>query len=418
MALSILLPTILSVATISIYLLERQAGTMQREIRRAQIERSTALNLQLDEEAAVRGYSATHERAFLSPYDRALPRLGDVFRSLKFALRVTPTVEDDRLAEDEQAINARWLHEVALPLISNPSRNSQRLMLQGKNDIDQFRRDDRRMQQILAIAADRADARSAQTTSRVLLFSIGSIGLVVAILIAATVVQFRLTRELGVQRQAYLHEKRIADVLQSAILEKTLPVHPELKFDAVYIPASREAAVGGDWYDAVDVGDGRILFSLGDVTGHGLTAALIMSAIRQSILVLGQHEKSPAEVLRKANATLRQQFPDTMATAICGFAMPAERRLLYANAGHPPPLLVTRDGTFLAQPFGSLPLGFDHAAAYDDVAVTPAPASSFLLYTDGLTEYDRNIIAGEAVLERETRALARSGRRHLAKALA
>jgi serine phosphatase RsbU (regulator of sigma subunit) len=79
------------------------------------------------------------------------------------------------------------------------------------------------------------------------------------------------------QRMLYENEKRIADALQSAFVQKALPVIPNLGFHASYMPAGAEARVGGDWYDAFELPGGRILFSIGDVAEHGVEAAVFMS---------------------------------------------------------------------------------------------------------------------------------------------
>ena len=82
--------------------------------------------------------------------------------------------------------------------------------------------------------------------------------------------------------QIYAREHHVADTLQRALLPEELPRDDHLTFDAAYLPGAQEAAVGGDWYDAFRLPDGRIAFSVGDVAGHGLRAAIVMGEVRQA----------------------------------------------------------------------------------------------------------------------------------------
>jgi len=82
--------------------------------------------------------------------------------------------------------------------------------------------------------------------------------------------------------QVYAREHHVADTLQRALLPERLPVDERLAFDAAYLPGAEEAIVGGDWYDAFRIPDGRIAFSIGDVAGHGLRAAIVMGEVRQA----------------------------------------------------------------------------------------------------------------------------------------
>jgi serine phosphatase RsbU (regulator of sigma subunit) len=196
------------------------------------------------------------------------------------------------------------------------------------------------------------------------------------------------------QRMLYENEKRIADALQAAFVQKALPVIPNLGFHASYVPAGAEAQVGGDWYDAFELADGRILFSIGDVAGHGIEAAVIMSRARQAIISSALHELDPAAVLSKANETIMLQEPK-MVTAICGYINPATLQITYATAGHPPPVLAFRDADPYFLEHDGLPLGILPEVRYRSFVAQARAGALLVLYTDGVIEHKRDLIDGE-----------------------
>jgi hypothetical protein len=203
-------------------------------------------------------------------------------------------------------------------------------------------------------------------------------------------------------------EKELADKLQEAFLQQQLPAVSNLGFSATYLPAAATVQVGGDWYDAFELPHGRILFSIGDVAGHGIDAAVTMSRARQAIIAAALYEADPGAILERANKTLMLQ--DTrFATAICGFVDPATLQVTYATAGHPPAILTTPLGGARLLEYDGLPLGIHLDATYPSFTFAAEPHSMLVLYTDGLLEYDRNLIQGERRMLETARAIA--GRR-------
>src|SRR6185503_18384940 len=154
-------------------------------------------------------------------------------------------------------------------------------------------------------------------------------------------------------------------------------------------------------YDAFEIGDGRIGVSIGDVAGHGLEAAVAMGEARRAIRTAAAGFGSPSEMLDYVNGILALQDSVGMATAIAGFYDPRDGTFRYASAGHPPPILVGPDRRPHALPAGGLPLGLGANGASPDWTVTVDPGTSIVMYTDGLLEYSRDILAGERIL-RET----------------
>jgi PAS domain S-box-containing protein len=193
---------------------------------------------------------------------------------------------------------------------------------------------------------------------------------------------------------SYEHERRVATVLQSEALPKQLPRAFGLRIDGHYTPAHRDERIGGDWYDATRLRDGRILLSIGDVLGNGLDAAVTMGSLRQIVRTAARLDPEPARILASADETLREDRPGTIATAFVGVYDPVTMRLRYASAGHPPPLVRAPDRTIAELHLGGLPLGLrERDGETHELAI--APGSLLVLYTDGLTESTRDLFEGE-----------------------
>jgi PAS domain S-box-containing protein len=195
--------------------------------------------------------------------------------------------------------------------------------------------------------------------------------------------------------QLYAREHRVAMTLQSAMLPAVLPAVAGLEFDAVYFPGATEAEIGGDWYDAIALPDGRVVVSIGDVTGRGLTAAVIMGRMRQAIETLATYESDPVRLLDAADSVLRRAHPDAIVTALVGVVDPAARTLTYATAGHPTPIVRAADGTLRQLPGRGLPLGLREGREAPATTVVLPPASLIVFFTDGLVESTRDIDEGE-----------------------
>jgi PAS domain S-box-containing protein len=195
--------------------------------------------------------------------------------------------------------------------------------------------------------------------------------------------------------QLYEREHRVAMTLQRAMLPAVLPHVPGLEFDAVYYPGLTEAEIGGDWYDAIALADGRVVISIGDVTGRGLTAAVIMGRMRQAIETLATYESDPGRLLDAADKVLRRAHPDAIVTALVGVVEPATRMLAYATAGHPTPIVCAPDGTVRNLPGRGLPLGLRDGGEPPTARIELAAGSLVVFFTDGLIEATRDIAEGE-----------------------
>ncbi len=193
----------------------------------------------------------------------------------------------------------------------------------------------------------------------------------------------------------YEREQRVALTFQNAALSSTLPQAAPYCFDAVYEAGRADVLVGGDWYDAFALPDGRCVVSIGDVMGSGLKAAVAMISVRQTMRGVVHIHPDPVLMLQAADSTLQEQYPDRYVTTFVAVLDPITQTCTYANAGHPAPYLRTREGVRQLHGSGA-PLGLGVLHNELDIFVTALePGSVLLLYTDGLTEATRDVLEGE-----------------------
>jgi len=207
--------------------------------------------------------------------------------------------------------------------------------------------------------------------------------------------------------RARLHERdhHVAETLQRAFLPAGIPELPGIRIAAAYTPTTTEASVGGDWYDVFRLPDGRVALSVGDVVGHGLTAATVMGQVRQSIRAAALEGYSPFKVLQQASSVLRLTYEiEGMATAVFGILDPASLIFAYSSRGHPPSVLAAPDGEVTTLELGGLPLGVPDPNVPPVGVISIPPGSLLVLYTDGLIESTHNIEEGQAALAAAVRA--------------
>jgi len=197
----------------------------------------------------------------------------------------------------------------------------------------------------------------------------------------------------------YRREQHVAETLQRTFLNDELPQTARLQFNAIYQPAHVDSALGGDWYDAF-VSDGRIVLTIGDVTGKGIEAARLMVQLRQWIRLAAVVTMDPAGMLRLLNRAMIGEGRDELATAFVAVVDEAGRTIRYASAGHPPPIVKPHVGAPFPLPAAScVPLGIASDSEYVSLE-TPLDEVALLVgYTDGLTEVDRDPIAGQDAVE-------------------
>ncbi|HZO93269.1 MAG TPA: SpoIIE family protein phosphatase [Candidatus Baltobacteraceae bacterium] len=213
------------------------------------------------------------------------------------------------------------------------------------------------------------------------------------------------------QKEALRESQRMVTTLQAALLPQSLPWLPGLRFDAAYVAAEEGALVGGDWYDAALLPDGRVLLCVGDVTGHRLSAAVTAGKLRQATMVAALTMSDPADVLDLLNRVLRFQQPDMYATAVLAFIDRDYKKITYASAGHPPAFLAAGDDTVIDLDCGGLPLGVAEALGAKTHRLALPDRFTLALYSDGLTEFRRDIIGTEQTVKRVMTSLSSRPRR-------
>jgi serine phosphatase RsbU (regulator of sigma subunit)/anti-sigma regulatory factor (Ser/Thr protein kinase) len=184
-------------------------------------------------------------------------------------------------------------------------------------------------------------------------------------------------------RESYEQELRVATLIQQQFLPRQLPDLPDWQVAAYYGPAR---AVGGDFYDFIELPDGRIGIVVGDVTDKGVPAALVMARTHSILRGDAPRLVSPAKVLEHANELLVAEMPEKMfVTCLYLVLDPATGHIAYANAGHNLPYVRTDHGVIEFRATG-MPLGLLPGMAYEEHEAVIGPGDNVLLYSDGLVE--------------------------------
>jgi hypothetical protein len=186
----------------------------------------------------------------------------------------------------------------------------------------------------------------------------------------------------------YDRERNLATELSRSMLP-TVPEVPGLAIHTRYLPAATGSKVGGDWFDVIELRAGRTAFVIGDVVGHGVTAAAVMGQMRTAIRSYALLDLSPGELLRNVSLLAGAMPEPSFVTCFYAVHDPVDSTLVYANAGHLPAVLVAPDGTVeqigeaMAQPLGV-------GSEFPQRQATFPPGTDLVLYTDGLVESERS----------------------------
>jgi len=200
--------------------------------------------------------------------------------------------------------------------------------------------------------------------------------------IAVAIENARLFKHERQERERMQNEVQEARAVQQALFLKAVPLVPGFAFETAWHPAG---VVAGDWFDFIDLGDGRYGIALADVSGKGMPAALLMSATRAILRSLAKLDSSPSQTLLRLNQTLSEDFPmGKFVTMIYAVLDARSREITVASAGHLRPLLINGECAFLDVDTG-LPLGLG-ASSYPEHKIKLKPGTRLLFYTDGITE--------------------------------
>jgi len=178
-------------------------------------------------------------------------------------------------------------------------------------------------------------------------------------------------------------EMRVARNIQKGLFPRQCPQVMGHSLAACCEPA-RET--GGDFYDFIEIGDGRLGIVIADVAGKGMPAALLMADARSTWRAEARNKHDPAETLRRVNRTMcRDINSNSFVTLLYAVFDPTTRQICLASAGHPLPLLHNSTGVGEIEVYG-LPLGLHLDAVYDEVQASLSPGDTVFLYTDGVVE--------------------------------
>jgi sigma-B regulation protein RsbU (phosphoserine phosphatase) len=201
----------------------------------------------------------------------------------------------------------------------------------------------------------------------------------------------------AVQSLTGLEDRIAAIALQRSLLPSALPVRGEAQLAARYVPG--EGSVGGDWYDVFSLPSGELGVVMGDVTGSGLAAAVIMGRMRSALRAYALESNDPAEVLARLDAKMQHFEPGALATVSYAVFSPGLDSMRICLAGHYPPVIATpgQSGA-LAEIPPSLLIGAAPDANRRTTTITISPGMLLCFYTDGLVERRREPIEDRLTL--------------------
>jgi sigma-B regulation protein RsbU (phosphoserine phosphatase) len=187
---------------------------------------------------------------------------------------------------------------------------------------------------------------------------------------------------------AMREELRLAREIQAELLPKTDPIIEGYDIAGTSIPAHM---VGGDYYDFMTIPDGRTVICLGDASGKGISAALLMSSLQAMVRAQLLDHCSPSECLRRTNYLLFQNTASNkFATLFFGILDPVQHTFLYSNAGHEPPIVIRKESVASELSMGELGLGIRKETSYSEKQLQLAPGEVVVIISDGVTEAMNN----------------------------
>jgi serine phosphatase RsbU (regulator of sigma subunit)/pSer/pThr/pTyr-binding forkhead associated (FHA) protein len=203
---------------------------------------------------------------------------------------------------------------------------------------------------------------------------------------AAFAVENAQLHDMAVREEAMRRELAVAHEVQRGFLPSESPQLPEYDFFEFYEPASD---LGGDYYDYVNLPGGRLAVVLGDVSGKGISASLLMAKLSAEARFCLVSEATPASAIDRLNRIFcGSGWEDRFVTLVLAVLDPAENTVTLVNAGHMPPILrhPKKGVEMLGEEISNLPLGVDHDTRYEQAVFPLGPGDSLTLYTDGITE--------------------------------
>jgi serine phosphatase RsbU (regulator of sigma subunit)/anti-sigma regulatory factor (Ser/Thr protein kinase) len=195
-------------------------------------------------------------------------------------------------------------------------------------------------------------------------------------------------------------ERTIAETLQRSVLPASLPRVAGVQLAARYLPGTAELDVGGDWFDAIQMSDGKVGLVVGDVVGKGVHAAATMAQLRNGLRAFSLDQTKPSSTIARLNRLADEILETSFATVVYLVVDPDAGICRFTSAGHPPPLVTYADGRVeLLEGGRGLPLGVGLDSNYGQDTIEVPHGAVLLLYSDGLIERrNRSIDTGLELL--------------------
>ena len=201
--------------------------------------------------------------------------------------------------------------------------------------------------------------------------------------VATAIENARLFNSERREKERLSGELKEAGIVQKSLFPAQIPKIPGYEINGLCIPC-RE--VGGDWFDFIQLPEGKLGIVLADVSGKGSAAALLMASTRSILRIYAEKNLPPGEVLKNVNRTLVKDFPKTkFVTIVYAIINPFDNSVVMANAGHLPPFLSDKDGVKTLSFETAFPLGIQEES-FEELSFKMTSGSGLLLYSDGITE--------------------------------
>jgi CHASE3 domain sensor protein len=351
-----------------------------RAIRDAQQGLGDVLELHLDQETGLRGYVETGQQSYLEPYTRGRREFAERLVTLEQSAGMVHSSSLPAMIAEIGRLHAVWQREVATPLLARPLRpDSLALQRNGKGLTDRLRAQVRDARTVLR---DRQQLVQ-QGTWRFInegLFT----GIVLVAVIALAGIAFVFWRANVQTRLA--RGRAVVNTLQRAFLSDLHDL-PGMRIGSVYSSASRDAAVGGDFYDAVQLDQGRVMVLIGDISGKGTEAAVNTAFAKYSVRTLAYEGRDPARILNAFNGVFLDSIRDpSLFVALFVAIVDLEAlRVTYASAGLAGAFL-RRNGDVKQLEVTGPVVGLDRGLDFENRTIDVEPTDQLVLVTDGLTE--------------------------------
>ena len=216
--------------------------------------------------------------------------------------------------------------------------------------------------------------------------------LMLILILVVTIRNLRKMADINAKKNRMDSELHVANTIQMAMLPKDFPPFPERNDIDIFARVVPAREVGGDLYDFF-IRDERLYFCIGDVSGKGVPASLIMSVTRSLFRTVAGHEKSPVRIVSSMNQNLvEMNVNDMFVTFFCGVLDMQTGHLRYCNAGHNAPVLLDKDQSAPLSVIPNLPLGILPSMNFEEQEIDMTSGAGLFLYTDGLTEAENQAL--------------------------